>query len=74
MSTSLLRREIRALRESLRECKKALDFYADYSTYMLPREDLPGVGHRAGFIYVRPILDDGGRRARRALGEEADDG
>lgn len=74
MSTSLLRREIRALRESLRKAHRALDFYADYATYMLPSEDFRGGARSGDAIYIRPILEDGGARARRALGEEAEDG
>lgn len=74
MNNSLLKREISALRAKLRRYKQALDFYADYPVYMLPAEDRPGMWHSPTATYARPILNDGGRRARRALGEEADDG
>lgn len=63
---------IDALTPGTPACQKdALDFYADYSSYMLPAEDKRGVRRGLAFaVYARPILDDGGRRARMALGEE----
>lgn len=55
------------LNTTIRELVDALEFYADYATYMIPDESRLRI-FKAG--YRRPILADGGRRARVALGEE----
>ncbi|RDV36161.1 helix-turn-helix domain-containing protein [Bradymonadaceae bacterium TMQ3] len=55
------------LNTTIRELVDALEFYADYATYMIPDESRLRIV-KAG--YRRPILADGGCRARVALGEE----
>ncbi|TXD36527.1 hypothetical protein FRC98_11860 [Lujinxingia vulgaris] len=55
------------LNTTIHELVDALEFYADYATYVIPDESrlrLVKAGYRC------PILADGGRRARVALGEE----
>lgn len=67
------REHIASLREQVAYLRAELDFYADYASYMLPAEDKRGPGRRLAYAtYARPILEDGGRRARIALGEEED--
>lgn len=59
--------EVRHLRKHIAKLERALNYYADYGHYMLPER--PTFSDRKGAVYVRSILDDGGRRARVALGE-----
>lgn len=64
---------IASLREQVAYLRGELDFYADYASYMLPAEDKRGTRRGMAYAtYARPILEDGGRRARIALGEEED--
>lgn len=67
------REHIACLRAKIERLRDTLDFYADYATYMLPAEDKRGTRRGMAYAtYARPILADGGRRARIALGEEED--
>lgn len=59
--------ELEGLRKQIARLEKALEFYADHTHYML---DGPAV--RRGAIYHRPVMDDGGTIARKALGEKGE--
>ncbi|RAL23061.1 hypothetical protein DL240_09245 [Lujinxingia litoralis] len=71
MERDALRRAYEELSEDLNATivvlADALEFYADYGSYMLADESRLRL-HRGG--YRRAILEDGGLRARQALGED----
>lgn len=59
--------EVEGLRKQIARLEQALEFYADHTSYMI---DGPAV--RRGAIYHRPVMDDGGTIARKALGEKGE--
>lgn len=62
-----LKHELDGLRSQIARMETALQFYARYDNYMIPAKE--SLMMREGAVYHRPILDDGGRTARVALGE-----